>query len=51
MGLFLYLKWRKLTEEREFTAAQAGCTHLEDVCDGGFCPEDQPRVGLDVSIF
>lgn len=28
------------------------CIHrLEDVCDSGLCPQDQPGVGLDVGIF
>lgn len=32
-------------------AARDGRTHLEDVCDSGLCPEDQPGVWLDVGIF
>lgn len=31
--------------------AREGHAHLEDVCDSGLRPKDQPRVGLDVGIF
>lgn len=31
--------------------AREGHTHLEDICDSGLCPEDEPRIGLDVGIF
>lgn len=32
-------------------AASEGRAHLEDIGDGGLCPQDQPRIGLDVGIF